>query len=90
MQLGAPMPKEPSPAPAVLAAFAHPDDIEFVAAGTLLLLRAAGWQTHYLNLTGGDCGSMTTDRMVCVPALDAPSNGVLRRVVYSTYCNNRF
>ena len=50
------------PAPAILAAFAHPDDIEFVAAGTLLLLRAAGWQTHCLTLSGGDCGSMTTDR----------------------------
>ena len=50
------------PAPVVLAVFAHPDDIEFVAAGTLLLLRAAGWQTHSLNLSGGDCGSMTTDR----------------------------
>lgn len=48
------------PAPAVLAVFAHPDDIEFVAAGTLLRLRAAGWQIHYLNLSGGDCGSMTT------------------------------
>jgi len=46
--------------PAVLAIAAHPDDIEFVAAGTLLLLRDAGWQTHYLNLSGGDCGSMTT------------------------------
>ena len=40
--------------------YAHPDDIEFVAAGTLLLLRDAGWQIHYLNLSGGDCGSMTT------------------------------
>lgn len=48
------------PAPAVLAIFAHPDDIEFVAAGTLLHLREAGWQLHYLNLSGGDCGSMTT------------------------------
>lgn len=48
------------PSPAVLAVFAHPDDIEFVAAGTLLRLRAAGWQIHYLNLSGGDCGSMTT------------------------------
>jgi N-acetylglucosamine malate deacetylase 1 len=48
------------PAPAVLAVFAHPDDIEFVAAGTLLRLREAGWQIHYLNLSGGDCGSMTT------------------------------
>ena len=38
------------PAPAVLAVFAHPDDIEFVAAGTLLRLREAGWQIHYLNL----------------------------------------
>lgn len=43
-----------------LAIFAHPDDIEFVAAGTLLLLRDAGWQIHYMNLSGGDCGSMTT------------------------------
>ena len=43
-----------------LAVFAHPDDIEFVAAGTLLLLRNAGWHIHYLNLSGGDCGSMTT------------------------------
>ena len=50
------------PAPVALAVFAHPDDIEFVAAGTLLLLRQAGWQTHYLTLSGGDCGSMTTDR----------------------------
>jgi len=44
----------------VLAIFAHPDDIEFVAAGTLLLLGKAGWQTQYLNLSGGDCGSLTT------------------------------
>ena len=44
---------------AALAIFAHPDDIEFVAAGTLLRLRDAGWQIHYLNVSGGDCGSMT-------------------------------
>jgi LmbE family N-acetylglucosaminyl deacetylase len=50
------------PTPVALAVFAHPDDIEFVAAGTLLQLRAAGWQLHYLTLSGGDCGSMTTDR----------------------------
>ena len=43
--------------PAVLAVFAHPDDIEFVAAGTLLLLRQSGWETHYLTLSGGDCGA---------------------------------
>ena len=49
-------------AAAVLAVFAHPDDIEFVAAGTLLLLAQSGWQTHCLTLSGGDCGSLTEDR----------------------------
>jgi len=49
-------------APAALAIFAHPDDIEFVAAGTLILLGRAGWRTHSLTLSGGDCGSMTTGR----------------------------
>jgi LmbE family N-acetylglucosaminyl deacetylase len=48
-------------APAALAIVAHPDDVEFVAAGTLLLLRGAGWRIHVLNLSGGDCGSTTTD-----------------------------
>jgi len=43
-----------------LAIGAHPDDIEFYAAGTLLLLARAGWRIHCLNLSGGDCGSMTT------------------------------
>jgi len=46
----------------VLALFAHPDDIEFVAAGTLLLLKDLGWQVHYCNLANGCCGSTTTDR----------------------------
>lgn len=40
-----------------LAIFAHPDDIEFVAAGTLLLLKQRGWEIHYLNLSTGNCGS---------------------------------
>ncbi|MDX1962694.1 MAG: PIG-L family deacetylase [Pirellulales bacterium] len=44
-----------------LAIFAHPDDIEFVAAGTLLLLKKAGWELHYCNLCRGNCGSQTTD-----------------------------
>jgi LmbE family N-acetylglucosaminyl deacetylase len=40
-----------------LAIAAHPDDIEFLMAGTLLLLRQAGWETHYLNLASGNCGT---------------------------------
>lgn len=45
-----------------LAVFAHPDDIEFVAAGTLLLLKERGWDIHYMNLSGGDLGSLEHNR----------------------------
>lgn len=44
-----------------LAIAAHPDDIEFKMAGTLLLLKLAGWEIHYFNVANGDCGSLTTD-----------------------------
>lgn len=47
--------------PSVLALFAHPDDIEFVAAGTLLLLRERGWDIHYMNLCTGHGGSVQMD-----------------------------
>ena len=39
------------------AIVAHPDDIEFRIAGTLLLLRQAGWETHYLTVANGSCGT---------------------------------
>lgn len=45
--------------PCALAIAAHPDDIEFVMAGTLLLLQHAGWEIHCLNLSTGNLGSMT-------------------------------
>ncbi len=48
--------------PSALALFAHPDDIEFVAAGTLLRLKDLGWDLHYCNLANGCCGSTTTNR----------------------------
>jgi N-acetylglucosamine malate deacetylase 1 len=50
-----------APQKSVLAIFAHPDDIEFVAAGTLLLLRERGWTLHYLNLCSGNGGSVQMD-----------------------------
>src|SRR5438093_10367262 len=46
------------PEPAAIAIAAHPDDIEFMMAGTLLLLREAGYRTHYLNISTGSCGSL--------------------------------
>lgn len=47
--------------PVALAVAAHPDDIEFCFAGTLLLLKDAGCEIHMWNLARGDCGSRTTD-----------------------------
>lgn len=44
-----------------MAIAAHPDDIEFLMAGTLALLKRAGYETHYMNLSTGNCGSITTD-----------------------------
>ena len=46
--------------PAVLALFAHPDDIEFTASGTLLQLARRGWDLHYCNLSSGNMGSTVT------------------------------
>lgn len=45
--------------PRVLALMAHPDDIEITCAGTLLLLKAAGWDVHLATMTAGDLGSVT-------------------------------
>jgi len=46
----------------VFAIAAHPDDIEFLMAGTLLLLGRAGYEMHYMNIANGCCGSTQTDR----------------------------
>ena len=49
-------------APSALAIAAHPDDIELVMAGTLLLLGRAGYELHYMNVANGSCGTATLDR----------------------------
>jgi LmbE family N-acetylglucosaminyl deacetylase len=36
---------------------AHPDDIEFQMAGTLILLGRAGYEIHYMNIANGSCGT---------------------------------
>ena len=48
--------------PVALALAAHPDDIEFMMAGTLLLLGKAGYKLHMINLASGCCGSMEENR----------------------------
>jgi len=41
----------------VLSIGAHPDDAEFLCAGTLALLQAQGWEVHIATLTPGDKGT---------------------------------
>lgn len=56
--------------PAVLALAAHPDDIEFCMAGTLLRLQSAGWEVHYCNVARGNLGSAS---------LSGPRTAAVRR-----------
>src|SRR5262245_43399074 len=42
----------------VLSILAHPDDAEFLCAGTLFRLqRERDWEVHIASMTPGDCGS---------------------------------
>jgi len=46
----------------VFAVAAHPDDIEFLMAGTLILMRRAGCEVHYLCIANGSCGTAELER----------------------------
>lgn len=45
----------------VFAVAAHPDDIEFMMAGTLILLGQAGYELHVMTVANGSCGSVQHD-----------------------------
>lgn len=49
-----------------IAIVAHPDDIEFLFAGTLLQLGRVGYELHYFCLANGGCGSLTMDAQATV------------------------
>lgn len=42
-----------------LATAAHPDDVEFMMAGTLALLADAGYECHIFTIGNGNCGTAT-------------------------------
>jgi len=56
---------------AALAIAAHPDDIEFMMAGTLILLGKAGYELHYMNVANGSCGTAVHDKDEIVAMRDA-------------------
>ena len=46
----------------ILSILAHPDDAEFLCAGTLIRLKQEhGFQVHIASMTAGDCGSVEHD-----------------------------
>ena len=47
---------------AVLAVGAHPDDVEFMMAGTLILLKEAGYKPHIFTVANGSCGTAEYSR----------------------------
>jgi len=57
------------------AVAAHPDDIEFMMAGTLLLLGDVGYELHYLNIASGSCGTAvhTKEDIVRIRTAEAQS-----------------
>ncbi len=44
------------------AVSAHPDDIEFFMAGTLILLGRAGYELHTMTIANGSCGTLHHSR----------------------------
>jgi hypothetical protein len=51
------LPKDRFAMPRIFAIHAHPDDIEFQCAGTLVLLKERGCEILTATMTPGDCGS---------------------------------
>lgn len=68
----------------VLAAAAHPDDIEFMMAGTLLLLRNAGAEIHMFSIANGSCGTVehAKDEIVKLRRAEAEESARLAGAVF--------
>lgn len=68
----------------VLAIACHPDDIEFVMAGTLLLLKDRGYETHYMNVANGSMGTSeyTRERIIAIRRQEAINAAKLLGAMY--------
>lgn len=72
----------------VLALMAHPDDAEFMCAGTLALLKRRGWEIHIGTMTPGDCGSdlLPPEQISGIRCVEAANSVALLGGVY--HCLN--
>jgi LmbE family N-acetylglucosaminyl deacetylase len=57
----------------VLAIVSHPDDAEFLCAGTLALLKQKGWVVQMATMTAGDCGTrdLSPDKISAIRKAEA-------------------
>jgi LmbE family N-acetylglucosaminyl deacetylase len=67
-----------------LAVGAHPDDVEFMMAGTLALLADAGYQCHIFTIATGNCGTAThtAEEIVRIRAEEARASAAIIGAVY--------
>jgi len=67
-----------------MAIACHPDDIEFMMAGTLLLLQRSGYELHYMNIANGALGSITQSReeIIAIRAREARAAAQLIGAVF--------
>jgi LmbE family N-acetylglucosaminyl deacetylase len=76
-----------------LALCAHPDDAEFMCAGTLALLQKKGWQIAIATMTAGDCGTKYLSRAAISKirkAEAAESAGILKGKYHCVGCGDLF
>ena len=64
----------------VFAVAAHPDDIEFSMVGTLILLKKAGWEVHYMNIANGSCGTAEYDTETVVKVRGKEAQNASERI----------
>jgi len=77
----------------VLSFGAHPDDAEFMCAGTLALLHKRGWEIHISTMTPGDCGTVEYSREQISrirKAEAAKSAGLLDGTYHCLECDDAF
>ena len=73
------------------AVAAHPDDIEFMMAGTLIQLTQAEYEIHYMTVANGSCSSLEHDSQTTIQIRrqESMEAAVLVSAVYhESICND--
>ena len=70
----------------VLAIHAHPDDVEILCAGTLSLLKKAGWSIHIATVALGDKGTATHSQDEIIRIRNSEANKSAGLIGGKYYC----